>query len=174
MSKFGIKIADVNFNELSSFSASGVVTGGLERAATKSVLRLGDIDAAYHGEVSYRNNTYYLNGKTEVRAPSFVKMLNNFAVDYSPDYPLGLFKMSAAVKTSGSVALFNQLNVNVGANSFAGSLAYQKKTAATRLKPTLSSIVLSLRNFSITSIRRTTKPISAIRRKRRLSSSNPV
>lgn len=72
-----------------------MVTGGLERAATKSVLRLGDIDAAYHGEVSYRNNTYYLNGKTEVRAPSFVKMLNNFAVDYSPDYPLGLFKMSA-------------------------------------------------------------------------------
>jgi conserved hypothetical protein len=137
LSKFGIKIADVNFNELSSFSASGVVTGGLERAATKSVLRLGDIDAAYHGEVSYRNNTYYLNGKTEVRAPSFVKMLNNFAVDYSPDYPLGLFKMSAAVKTSGSVALFNQLNVNVGANSFAGSLAYQKKDGRHQVKTDL-------------------------------------
>ncbi len=137
LNKFEIDIADVDFNELHNFSASGVVTGGLERAATKSVFRLGNIDAAYHGEVSYRQNIYHLNGKVEVRAPDFVKMLNCFSIDYSPDYPLGLFKMSAAVKTGAHVAVFDQLNANIGANKFAGSLAYQQKDGRYQVKTEL-------------------------------------
>ena len=138
LSKFGLVVDKVNFNELNRFSASGIVTGGLDRAALKNVARLGDIDAAYHGEVSYRNNAYYLNGKTEIKAPAFVKMLNNFAIEYEPDYPLGLFKLSAAVKTSGNVVLLNNLNANIGANNFIGSLAYQKKDGRHQVKADLA------------------------------------
>lgn len=137
LNKFGIEIAGADFETMKRFSSSGVVTGGLERAAVKSVARLGEIEAAYHGEISRHNGVYRLNGKTEIKAPDFVKMLNNFSVAYAPDYPLGLFKMSAEVKTNGNVAVFNRLNANIGVNNFAGTLAYQTKDGRNQVKTNL-------------------------------------
>ena len=137
LDKFDINPGNVDWQELKRFSASGVVTGGFDRAATKSVARLGNIDAAYHGEITYRDGIYYLNGKTEIKAPDFVSMLNRFDFNYKPNYPLGLFKMSAAVKSSGKLAAFSNLNMNIGANNFAGNLIYQEKDGRNQVKANL-------------------------------------
>ncbi len=145
--KFGINIADVNFRELNRFSASGVVTGGLDRFATKSVLRLGNIDAAFHGEAAYDNDTYSLSGKTEIKTPDFVRMLNNFAVDYSPDYPLGLFRLSADLRTNGKLTMLNNLNANIGVNNFQGNLIYQLKNDRRQVKSNLKVNRFELEKF---------------------------
>ena len=112
--------------------------------------RLGEIEAAYHGEISRHNGVYRLNGKTEIKAPDFVKMLNNFSVAYAPDYPLGLFKMSAEVKTNGNVAVFNRLNANIGVNNFAGTLAYQTKDGRNQVKTNLKINRFEFEKFFIT------------------------
>ncbi len=147
LDKFGITVKDVNFNELSSFSGSGVVTGGLDRFATKSVLRLGNIDAAYHGEAAWNKNRYFLNGKTEIKTPDFVRMLNNFAVDYSPNYPLGLFRMSAGIRTNGNLVSLENLNANIGVNNFRGNLIYQLKNGRRQVKSNLQVNRFELEKF---------------------------
>ncbi len=138
LDKFDIKPGNVDWQELKRFSASGVVTGDFDRVATKSVVQLGNIDAAYQGEITYRDNIYYLNGKTEVKAPDFVGMLNRFAINYKPNYPLGLFKMSAAVKTSGKLAIFSNLDMSIGGNNFTGNLIYQEKDGRNQVKANLN------------------------------------
>lgn len=135
--KFGIVVNNIKINELNGFGASGIVTGGIERYATKSIVRLGNVNIAYQGEIAHRNHDYYLNGKMEMRTSNFVKMLNDFSVDYQPDFPLGLFKMSADVKTGGNVFAFNNLNANIGANSFKGKLIYQLKNNRHQVLSTL-------------------------------------
>ncbi len=135
--KFGIKSDKVKLKEFNGFSASGVVTGAMDRYATKSIVRLGDVNLAYLGEVTYKNNTYILKGKTEVRTPDFVKMLNNFSINYEPEYPLGLFNMSADINSNGNVVSLSKLNVNIGANHFSGDAFYQYKNNRNQLKSNL-------------------------------------
>ena len=168
LNKFGIEIAGADFRNDETVFKFGCGYRGLERAAVKSVARLGEIEAAYHGEISRHNGVYRLNGKTEIKAPDFVKMLNNFSVAYAPDYPLGLFKMSAEVKTNGNVAVFNRLNANIGVNNFAGTLAYQTKDGRNQVKTNLKINRFEFEKFFYNAnLQKTTKPTSADRQNRR-------
>ena len=147
LEKFSINIKDVDLQELNHFSSSGVVTGSLDRFATKSFVKLGNIDVGYHGQLTWFNNAYSLNGQIEIKTPDFVRMLNDFSIDYSPNYPLGLFKMSADVRTNNKLMVFNQLDANIGVNNFKGNLIYQQKDGRRQIKSNLKINRFELEKF---------------------------
>lgn len=133
-----LSFPNAKLNNLVQFSSRGVVTGGLKRLAIKSTSKLGNIDNAYTGEISKVNGAYSLNGKLELRSNDFVRFLNDFSVDYKPEYPLGLFKMSANVKGTAEALLFKDMNVNIGANNFSGDLLYMQKDKRNLIKTNLN------------------------------------
>lgn len=133
-----ISLPKIKFNNLLQFTSKGVITGGLKRMAVKSTSKLGDVDAAYKGEISKNEGKYDLNGKIELRNNDFVRMLNNFSINYNPEYPLGLLKFSADIKGNSSALLLKNLNANIGANNFAGELLFIEKEGRNVFKANLN------------------------------------
>ncbi len=136
--RMGISLPSVKFGNLVQFSSKGVVTGGLKRMAIKASSKLGNIDNVYNGEISQSDGRYNVNGKTELRSNDFVRMLNDFSVNYKPEYPLGLIKFSADIKGNASILLLKNLNANIGSNNFAGELLYANKDGRNSVKANLN------------------------------------
>lgn len=147
LEKFGITIPAVDFRTLTSFTSNGIITGGWDRFAVKSVSKLGNIDLAYSGEASRQNGIYSLNGKAEIKAPDFVRFLNQLSVNYAPDYPLGLFKFSADVAGNFSGLVAKNVSANIGTNKFSGNLVYLQKEGRHRLKADLEANSFELEKF---------------------------
>ena len=131
LNKFGIEIAGADFETMKRFSLR-VVTGDWNGPRLKawrvSVRSKRLITVKSHGTTVFIVST----AKPKSKRRTFVKMLNNFSVAYAPDYPLGLFKMSAEVKTNGNVAVFNRLNANIGVNNLPARWLIRRKTVAIR------------------------------------------
>lgn len=136
--RMGISLPSVKFGNLVQFSSKGVVTGGLKRMAVKTSSKLGNIDNVYNGEISKTEGGYGLNGKTELRSADFVRMLNDFSVNYNPEYPLGLIKLSADIKGTPSALLLKNMNANIGSNNFAGEVLYMNKDGRNTVKSNLN------------------------------------
>ncbi len=116
----------VNLKNLSQLTSKGIVSGDFNRAKIKSVSKLGDIDGKYDGEVARGENGYLWSGKLELRSNDFVRMLNNFAVEYHPNYPLGLFKFAADINGNEKRLSLKNVDAGIGGNNFKGDLAYSK------------------------------------------------
>lgn len=125
LNKIDVKAPDINFKNLKNFSAKGIATGSLDKLATKSILKLENINMVYSGRVDKVEGAYVYNGDVEIKSPDFVKMLNDFNIAYKPKaFALGLFNLKT--KFSGRPELFKteKLEFNIGPNTFNGSLAY--------------------------------------------------
>jgi len=145
--KFGLEIPAVDFRVLTGFNSSGVITGSWDRFAAKTTSRLGNIDIVYNGEVSRHEGAYTFNGKTEIKAPDFVRFLNQMSVDYAPDYPLGLFRFSADVAGNFSGLVAKNINANIGTNQFSGEIVYLQREGRNRLKADLTANRFEIEKF---------------------------
>ncbi len=138
--KYGIEIKDnekfakklkmdfpsINLKNLSPLTSKGIVSGDFDRARLKFATKLGDIDNKFNGEVSRGENSYVWDGRVELYSSDFVRMLNNFSIDYHPNYPLGLFRFVADVKGNFDNVSCKNVDTNVGSNNFKGEMTYSK------------------------------------------------
>lgn len=148
ISKTDIKTPDINFKNLKNFSAKGIATGFLNKLATKSILKLENININYGGQINQGEDGYAYNGDLEVKSPDFVKMLNDFNIGYDPKaFALGLFNLKT--KFVGNALLFKaeNLNVNVGPNNFVGKLTYDGQNARPIITTDLKINRLELEKF---------------------------
>ncbi len=145
--RMGLEFPKVNFDHLLQFDSKGVVTGGLNRAAIKAVSRLGNIDNVYKGEISKVDNVYYLNGKVELNNNDMVRMLNDFSINYNPEFPLGLIKMSSEIKGSVNALLLKNMDMYIGSNHFVGDILFSKKEGRNLLKTNLKANKFEFERF---------------------------
>jgi len=145
--KFDIPTFGVNLGSLSTFSGNGLVTGNMNRAAVRTTSKLGNIDSSYTGEIAKQNNVYNYNGKLELRAPDFVKFLNDMSVNYTPSYPLGLFRMTSNVRGHPGAFIMKEVVANVGANAFSGDVVYVKRDGRNQLQADVKANSFELEKF---------------------------
>ncbi len=145
--RMGLEFPKVNFDHLLQFDSKGVVTGGLNRAAIKAVSKLGNIDNVYKGEISKVDNVYYLNGKVELNNNDMVRMLNDFSINYNPEFPLGLIKMSSEIKGSVNALLLKNMDMYIGSNHFVGDILFSKKEGRNLLKTNLKANKFEFERF---------------------------
>lgn len=136
--RMGLEFPSVKLGSLVQFNSKGVITGGLKRMAVKTSSKLGNIDNVYNGEISKADGIYNFNGKMELRSNDFVRMLNDFSVNYKPEFPLGLVKLTADVKGNTSALLLKNMNTNIGSNNFTGELLYMRKDGRNSVKTNLN------------------------------------
>ena len=145
--RMGLEFPKVNFDNLLQFDSKGVITGGLNRAAIKAVSKLGNIDNVYKGEISKVDNIYYLNGKVELNNNDMVRMLNDFSINYNPEFPLGLIKLSSEIKGSINALLFKNMDMYIGSNHFAGDILFSKKEGRNLIKTNLKANKFEFERF---------------------------
>ena len=145
--RMGLEFPKVNFDSLLQFDSKGVVTGGLNRAAVKAVSKLGNVDTVYNGEISKADNVYYVNGKLQLNNNDVVRMLNDFSINYNPEFPLGLIKMSSDVKGSINALLFKNMDTYIGSNHFTGDILYSKKEGRNLIKSNLKANKFEFERF---------------------------
>ena len=74
------------------------------------------------------------DGELEVQSSDFVKMLNNFGIAYSPQaFSLGLFNAKGDFRGTLDNFKSEKLNLNIGANSFDGAVAYDVTSGRPKL-----------------------------------------
>lgn len=125
MNKLEIKPFDFDWKKLKKFESKGITTGNVGRAAIKAVSKLEDISFVYGGLIGFSEGLFVYDGDLSVKAPDFVRMLNDFNVKYNPKtLSMGLFSLQT--KFAGSSAQFtaSSLQANVGGNSFEGAVGY--------------------------------------------------
>lgn len=125
LNKLEIKPFDFDWKKLKKFESRGITTGNAGRAAIKAVSKLEDISFVYGGLIDFSGDLFAYDGELSLRAPDFVRMLNNFNVKYNPKtLSMGLFSLKT--KFTGNAAQFtaSPLQANVGANAFEGSVGY--------------------------------------------------
>lgn len=123
LNKFELPRPALELKDLQQFSSKGIVTGDLKKAAMKTVSKLGYIDNIFSGRVTSTPEGYLFNGELEVKAPDFVKLVNDFNIKYDPKaYALGVFNLKANFAGNGSKFKATNLNANIGANNFQGTL----------------------------------------------------
>ncbi len=142
-----IKMPSVDLKNLSKFSSEGVISGMLSRVALKSSSKFGDIDFSYDGEIARNEDNFEFGGKLDLRSNDFVRMLNNFSVNYHPEYPLGLFKITTDVRGNKNTVLLKNADANIGSNNFKGELLYSVNGSNKQLKTNLNINNIELEKF---------------------------
>ena len=145
--KFGITLPNINFNNLSQFKSQGIVTGGLSRMAVKTTSKLGHIDNTYNGQISKNDGIYTFNGQLELKSNDTVRTLNDFSVDYRPNYPLGLLNLSSDINGTINAFVLKNMKANIGSNSFNGELLYSKQEDTHLIKANLNVNKFELERF---------------------------
>ena len=133
VNKFGISQPNLKWQNLPNFSSSGILTGDFDRFAMKSESKLGSMSVDYEGEISKQDDNYLFDGKLGVQADDTVKMLHDFYVNYNPSYPLGIFKLLTNVKSNPKLFLMKDMNLNIGANNFAGDVLFSNNEDGRKL-----------------------------------------
>lgn len=142
-----IEIPSANLKNLSKFSSEGVISGNLSSVMLKSSSKFGDIDFSYEGAINRNEDGFELDGKLDARSNDFVRTLNNFSIDYHPEYPLGLFKISTDIKRNKNGVLLKNADAYIGANNFNGDLLYSTEGKMRQVKTNLKANSLELERF---------------------------
>ncbi len=129
LTKFDLPKPDVNLKELQNFTSQGIVTGSFERAAMKTVSKLGNWDVTYTGQVSQNDKGAFLDGNIQFKAPDFVKFVNALNFNYQPkSYALGLFSLNAKLAKNGGIFKLSDTDAFIGANNIKGMIWVDKNS----------------------------------------------
>lgn len=130
LNKFELPRPALELQDMQQFSSKGIVTGDLRKAAMKTVSKLGYIDNVFSGRATHTPEGYVLNGELEVKAPDFVKLVNDFNIKYNPKaYALGQFNLKTNFAGTAGKFKATNLNASIGANNFQGTLWVDKTGA---------------------------------------------
>lgn len=125
VNKFEINIPRLNTSVMKSFNAEGTVTGGLRKFYLSNKMKLENFEAEIAGDIDRDNPKNIFFGSLKLRDPDFIKMLNNFGVNYKPNvYSLGIFALSGKFKGNLNNFVSEGFSIEVGQNSAWGSLYY--------------------------------------------------
>ena len=148
VTKTGLSVPDVNMKKFNNFSAQGIITGFSDKLATKSIIKAENLSLDYGGLIELKDGAYQLNGNLELKSPDFVKMLNDFNFKYEPKtFVLGMFNMKS--KVSGNLQKFSAQNLqfNIGSNTFQGSVVYDGSLSRPNIVTDLTINRLELDKF---------------------------
>ncbi|MDD4557110.1 MAG: AsmA family protein [Alphaproteobacteria bacterium] len=113
--------------DLKKFEAKGVVTGNLDKFATKSAFKADDLDVYYTGEVQKEGQNYNLDGKIGLKSPDFIKFANRFGMAYTPDVlTMGIFRLNSQLSGNDEKFFMKDMNLLIGTNRFKGTVEYNK------------------------------------------------
>ena len=76
-----------------------------------------------------------------------VRMLNDFSINYNPEFPLGLIKMSSEIKGSVNALLLKNMDMYIGSNHFVGDILFSKKEGRNLLKTNLKANKFEFERF---------------------------
>ena len=115
-------------------SSKGVVSGNLQYVAAKTENQIDKNIVNYSGVIDFSSGKALWDGDFDIQSSDFVKMLNGLGVAYVPQaFSLGLFNAKADFK--GAMDNFSSENVtlNVGANNYNGTVAYDATSGRSKL-----------------------------------------
>lgn len=113
--------------DLKKIDLKGVVTGDFNYFATKSVIKLDNIDLAYSGNIHLNEDAKNIDGKIELRAPDFIKFINRFNLKYNPRVlSMGVFRIKSGIKGYYNDFSLKDMEAYIGSNKFSGDLVYKK------------------------------------------------
>lgn len=139
LNKFEMGQLPLNTKNLKNVTSKGIFSGFADRIAIKSVSKLGYIDNVYSGEIMRKDGKYFVNGQFELKAPDFVKFVNDMNFAYSPKaYSLGALALKTNVNGSDDKFVAKNLDVFVGANNFKGDISFNKTTEFPNIAAKLS------------------------------------
>ena len=125
--KFEIRVPDINLQAMRRFSISGQLDGNEQQVALKADGRLENVDFKYDGNVVLNAPSPVFDGKIEVKAPDFVKMLNNFNIKYTPRaFSLGLFSLNAGLSGTLNNFKLSGAEAHIGSNLFEGDASLDR------------------------------------------------
>ena len=123
LNKFDFPQPHVNLKDLQDFSSQGIVTGSFDRAAMKTVSKLGNWNITYSGQVSQNEKGYLLDGDVIFKTPDFVKFVNTLNFNYQPkSYTLGLLSLNAKLAKNGGIFKLSDMDAYIGASNIKGML----------------------------------------------------
>ena len=127
LTKFDLPKPNVNLKELQNFTSQGIVTGSFDKAAMKTVSKLGNWDITYTGQISQNDKGAFLDGNIQLKAPDFVKFVNALNFNYQPkNQALGLLNLNAKLAKNGGVFKLSDMNAFIGANNIKGMIWVDK------------------------------------------------
>ena len=127
--KLELSLPDANWQALKRFAASGMLRGNFDKFDLSSNAQLENMDIRYRGNIDVTGDTPRVDGRLELKAPDFVKMLNNFNIKYTPRaFSLGLFSLNANVSGVWNNIQLVNADMNIGSNVFAGQAIWDRTT----------------------------------------------
>ena len=132
--KLGLFAAPNLLSKVKELSSKGVVSGNMQYLAVKTESEADKNKINYSGVIDFSSGKSLWDGELEVQSSDFVKMLNNFGIAYSPQaFSLGLFNAKGDFRGTLDNFKSEKLNLNIGANSFDGAVAYDVTSGRPKL-----------------------------------------
>lgn len=148
LNKFEIDFPKINLKNLKNFSSKGIVTGNLHKMVMKTISKLEYIDMIYGGQVQINGDTKFTSGEIDVRAPDFVKLMNDIDIKYAPNtFSLGIFNLASKVVTDENKIRVYDMNAYIGSNNFKGTILYDKKALLNDFTVNLKANKLEMERF---------------------------
>ncbi len=139
LSKFSVKLPEWRVDSFKKFISGGVVNGSLNNMVIDNTSKLENIEFSYNGEIKKDADNRLYNGKLHVKSPDFLKMLDNFKIDYAPSvYSLGVFNFDGDLESKNNALEFRNLNISIGQNLFQGYVSYAKEGEIKKLNGNVS------------------------------------
>ena len=148
LNKFSLPLPRADLKKLKNFSSKGIVSGSPELMAMKAVSRLENIDFVYGGQAGKQNGQWSFSGDVDLKAPDFVRLVNDFNFGYNPKtFSLGIFTLSAKVAGTSDNFKLSDLNAFVGSNNFKGELSVDRRSGRPNIKTQMDINKFELERF---------------------------
>lgn len=145
ISKLELKAPNWNYKKLKNLSVNGAMNGSLTEFATQTDILLENLKINYKGKFDNSEQTNKFSGELEIKHPDFINMLNELNFQYIPQaQTLGLINLNCTINGTPDTFKAENLNANIGFNTFKGSLEYQRN----ELYPSISGY-LDINKFEI-------------------------
>ncbi len=123
--KLDLPLSHLDYNQIKTFRAEGALNGTIDKMATQSVFKLGDLDVQYRGQIDNTKPNLFFDGDLEAKHPDFVKMVKSFGFNYDPKvYNLGLFDLKTKFIGDQNLFVAKPFDMHIGFNNFSGSVDY--------------------------------------------------
>lgn len=140
LTRLGVETQNMNLSDMKNVTIEGQASGKINDAVLKTAVSAGNVSYAFDGKVLKSSEGLDLNGAIDIKAPDFVKFVNDMGYKYNPNvFSLGLFSLKSEVKGTAEKFALNNMEANIGANNFAGQIEFDKTTGRNQLMVNLQN-----------------------------------
>ncbi|MDR1026603.1 MAG: AsmA family protein [Lactobacillus sp.] len=148
LNRAGVVLEGINVNDYKAVSVQGTISGKLKEPHVQGDASMGNANTIFELTLSPKDELFKYKGILRVKAPDFIKFVNDMGYKYSPNvFSLGLLNFNAEVSGNENRIEARNADIYIGSNNFRGDILFDASGARNNVEVSLEVNKLEVDRF---------------------------